>query len=100
EALAYYARNDFATAEKLMQDALKEDPHDENRVAILAEFYRVTAYTALRQANEALRLKNEALRLKNEAMVQKNEALRLKNENEAARRFTNALSYINEELKL
>ncbi len=86
EALAYYARNDFPSAERLMQDALKEDPHDENRVAILAEFYRVTAYAALREANDALR--------------QKNDALREKNASEATRRFNNALNYINQELQL
>jgi len=55
-----------------MQDALKEDPHDERRVAILAEFYRVTAYTALRQTNAS----------------------------EATRRFNVALSYIDQELQL
>ena len=86
EALAYYAKNDFPTAEKLMQDALKEDPHDEKRVAILAEFYRVTAYTALREANDALR--------------QKNQALSEKNVSEANRRFKIALSYIDQELQL
>ena len=86
EALAYYARNDFPSAERLMQDALKEDPHDENRVAILAEFYRVTAYAALREANDALR--------------QKNDALREKNASEATRRFNNALNYIDQELQL
>ena len=72
EALAYYARNDFPSAERLMQDALKEDPHDERRIAILAEFYRVTAYTALRQTNAS----------------------------EATRRFNVALSYIDQELQL
>jgi tetratricopeptide (TPR) repeat protein len=86
EALAYYAKNDFPTAERLMQDALKEDPRDEKRVAILAEFYRVTAYVSLREANEALR--------------QKNEALRQKNLTEAARRFNIALSYFDQELQL
>ena len=72
EALAYYARNDFPTAERLMQNALKEDPNDERRVAILAEFYRVTAYAALRE----------------------------KNSTEATRRFNTALSYIDQQLKL
>jgi tetratricopeptide (TPR) repeat protein len=86
EALAYYAKNDFPSAERLMQDALKEDPHDERRVGILAEFYRVTAYTALREANEALR--------------QKNQALAEKSANEAVRRFKIALSYIDQELQL
>ncbi len=72
EALAYYARNDFPSAERLMQDALKEDPRDERRVAIMAEFYRVTAYTSLRQTNAS----------------------------EATRRFNLALSYIDQELQL
>jgi len=100
EALAYYARNDFPTAEKLMLDALKEDPHDEKRIAILAEFYRVTAYTALRQANDASRQANEALRQKNDALRQKNEALRQNNMSEATRRFKMALSYLDQELQL
>jgi tetratricopeptide (TPR) repeat protein len=72
EALAYYAKNDFATAERLMKDALKENPQDENRIAILAEFYRVTGYAALHQTNSI----------------------------EASRRFTNSLLYLNQELKL
>ena len=72
EALAYYAKNDFASAERLMQEAFKEDPRDPRRVYILAEFYRVTAYTALRE----------------------------KNEKEANRRFTMALSYLDQELHL
>ena len=72
EALAYYAKNDYTSAERLMQDAIKEDPNNPRRVAILAEFYRVTAYTALRQKNAA----------------------------EANRRFALALSYIDQELKL
>jgi tetratricopeptide (TPR) repeat protein len=72
EALAYFAKGDFPSAERLMQDALKEDPHDLKRVSILAEFYRVTAYSALQE----------------------------KNPNEANRRFTTALSYIDQELKL
>ena len=55
-----------------MQDALKEDPHDAKRIAILAEFYRVTAYAALRE----------------------------KNEKEANRRFTIALSYLEQELQI
>ncbi|MGP8199817.1 MAG: tetratricopeptide repeat protein [Limisphaerales bacterium] len=72
EALAYYAKNDFSSAERLMQDALKEDPRDPKRIAILAEFYRVTAYAALRE----------------------------KNEKEANRRFTIALSYLEQELQI
>jgi tetratricopeptide (TPR) repeat protein len=72
EALAYYAKKDYPSAERLMKDALKENPHDENRLAILGEFYRVTAYVALHE----------------------------KNESEAARRFTNALNYINLELQV
>jgi tetratricopeptide (TPR) repeat protein len=72
EALAYYAKNDFSTAEKLMRNALKENPNDEKRVGILAEFYRVTAYAALRE----------------------------KKPEEAARRFTNALSYYDQQLQL
>jgi tetratricopeptide (TPR) repeat protein len=72
EALAYYAKRDPASAEKLLQNALKEDPHDENRLAIMAEFYRATAYTALRE----------------------------KKPDEANRRFNAALGYLNQELQI
>ncbi len=71
EALAYYNKNDYPTAERLMLNALAEDPKDINRVSVLAEFYRVTAEAAMRQNKEA----------------------------EGMRRFTNALTYINEELQ-
>jgi tetratricopeptide (TPR) repeat protein len=100
EALAYFAKNDFPTAEMLMQDALREDPHDEKRVAILAEFYRVTAYTALRQANDALRQASVAASQKNEVLRQKNEAVRQQAMNEATRRFKIALSYFDQALQL
>jgi tetratricopeptide (TPR) repeat protein len=83
EALAYYAKNDFPTAEKLMQNALKESPADESRVAILAEFYRVTAYTALKEMNAST-----------------NAAVRTKFGTEATRRFNNALSYLDHEAQL
>jgi tetratricopeptide (TPR) repeat protein len=72
EALAYYAKNDFPTAEKLMVSALQESPSDENRVEILAEFYRVTGEAALRENRKE----------------------------EAGRRFTNALVYVNNQLQL
>ena len=83
EALAYYAKNDFATAEKLMQIAVKEDPNDEGRIAILADFYRVTAYAALKEMNSS-----------------KDPSVRAKLLGEATRRFNNALTYLNQELQL
>jgi tetratricopeptide (TPR) repeat protein len=85
EALAYYAKNDFPTAEKILVDALQEDPQDENRVSILAEFYRKSAYTAMRDANVALR--------------EKKTALHEQDMTEATRRFNNALTYLNQELQ-
>jgi tetratricopeptide (TPR) repeat protein len=72
EALAYLGKNDFGSAEKLLLNALKENPQDENRVAILAEFYRATGNTALRERKDA----------------------------EAQRRFKNALFYVNHDLDL
>jgi tetratricopeptide (TPR) repeat protein len=83
EALAYYAKNDFPTAEKLMQNALKESPRDENRVAILADFYRVTAYTALKEMNASTNMATKKMYA-----------------SEATRRFTNALSYLDQEAQL
>jgi tetratricopeptide (TPR) repeat protein len=41
EALAYMGEADYAMAEKVLRNAIKDDPNDENRVATLAEFYRV-----------------------------------------------------------
>ena len=86
EALAYLGKNNFPAAEKILLSAFQENQHDEARVSILAEFYRVTAYSALRSANEAAQKKDEAL--------QKKEV------EEAGRRFTNSLSYIERELKV
>lgn len=86
EALAYYDRQDFATTETLLTRAVKEDPRDENRLAILAEFYRATAYGAMRKANEALSRTNK--------VAYKNYS------DEATRRFNDSLIYINQELQV
>jgi tetratricopeptide (TPR) repeat protein len=72
EALVYLGKNDFGSAEKLLLTAVKENPQDEDRVGILAEFYRATGNNALREGKEA----------------------------EAHRRFTNAFYYINTYLDL
>ena len=72
QALAYLAKNDFVSAEKVLQNTLKENPQDEDRVAMLAEFYRATGNNALGERKEG----------------------------EAKQRFTNALVYINHDLEL
>jgi tetratricopeptide (TPR) repeat protein len=51
EAMAYMAAADYATAEKVLRDAIKADPNDENRVATLAEYYRVRALQFAREKN-------------------------------------------------
>jgi tetratricopeptide (TPR) repeat protein len=85
EALAYLGKNDFPTAERILLAAFQEDPHDEGRISILADFYRVTAYAALRDANEAAQKKNAALEQKDTE--------------ESRRRFNNSLAYLDQELK-
>ncbi|MGA2174074.1 MAG: DUF2723 domain-containing protein [Verrucomicrobiota bacterium] len=72
EGLAYVANNDYPAAEKIFHDAIKAAPNDPGRVALLAEFDRVTAYEALRAHKEA----------------------------EATHRFNSALTNINLELEL
>jgi tetratricopeptide (TPR) repeat protein len=74
EALAYYTKGDFATAEQLLRKALQENPSDEGRINILADFYRASAIDILRAKKP--------------------------NQDEANRRFQNALAYFNQELQL
>lgn len=42
EALAYLAKNDFPTAEKLLLDARKEKPKDDDRFTLLTQLYVAT----------------------------------------------------------
>ena len=72
EALAYMDGGDYAKAEKVLRDSIATDPNDENRVAILSEFYRVCGVDFSRENKT----------------------------NEAARAFTNALSNIALQLRL
>jgi predicted Zn-dependent protease len=53
EALAYIASQDYSSAEKVLNDAIRQDPNDENRVATLAEFYRVRGLNELRQRQDS-----------------------------------------------
>jgi tetratricopeptide (TPR) repeat protein len=72
EALAHLASRDYSTAEKILRDAIQADPNDENRVATLAEYFRVRGLEATHQRKEP----------------------------EAAQYFSNALANINVKLKL
>jgi Tfp pilus assembly protein PilF len=53
EALAHAASGDYAAAEKVLRDAIRADPKDENRVATLAEYYRVRGEVFLREHKQA-----------------------------------------------
>jgi tetratricopeptide (TPR) repeat protein len=72
EAIAYYKKNQYEQAEKVLQEAHQQDPKDENRLGILIEFYRTTAYVALEQGKPDV----------------------------AAKRFRNALNYVTQQLQL
>jgi tetratricopeptide (TPR) repeat protein len=72
EASAYMASGDDATAEKVLLNAIQADPKDENRIATLADFYRVRGLGYLGQHKDG----------------------------EAARSFANALTNIDLQLKL
>jgi tetratricopeptide (TPR) repeat protein len=72
EALAQVANTNYSAAERILRDAIKANPNDPARLAILAEFFRVTAYNAL-QAHK---------------------------DQEATQRFNNALANIDLELQL
>jgi len=63
EVSAYMAKGDDATAEKLLRNEIRADPNDENRVATLAEFYRVQGlgYLGTRHYDEAARAFTNAL---------------------------------------
>ena len=72
EALAHMDSRDYSAAEQILRDAVRADPSDENRVATLADYYRVRGLEASRQRKEP----------------------------EAAQCFSNALANINLQLKL
>jgi predicted Zn-dependent protease len=72
EALAHMVNKDFALAEKVLRNAIQADPNDANRIATLAEFYRVRGLDFGRERKEA----------------------------EANRAFENALTNIDLQLKL
>jgi len=63
EASAYMAKGDDATAEKLLRNDIRSDPNDENRIATLAEFYRIQGlgYLGARRYDEAARAFTNAL---------------------------------------
>jgi tetratricopeptide (TPR) repeat protein len=52
EALAHVANKEYPAAEKILRDAVQASPKDLSRIALLAEFYRVTGDAALRQNKE------------------------------------------------
>jgi tetratricopeptide (TPR) repeat protein len=72
EALAYMSSQDYSTAERVLHDAVRADPTDENRVATLADYFRLRGLEASRQGNAR----------------------------EAALWFTNALTNLNLQLQL
>jgi tetratricopeptide (TPR) repeat protein len=51
EAVADLANHDFTAAEKVLSDAIRQDPNDENRAATLADLYRSRAMDELRRHN-------------------------------------------------
>jgi tetratricopeptide (TPR) repeat protein len=63
EATAYMAATNYATAEKVLRNAIKEDPNDENRVATLAEYYRLRGLQCMyeNKTNEAAHFLTNAL---------------------------------------
>jgi tetratricopeptide (TPR) repeat protein len=52
EALAHVANKEYAVAEKTLRDALQANPKNPGRIAVLAEFYRVSGDAALRENKE------------------------------------------------
>lgn len=74
EAIACFKKGDYQQAEKVLRDAHQQEPKDENRLGILIEFYRKTAYfagergdteTANARFHKALDYLDEQLRLLN-----------------------------------
>jgi tetratricopeptide (TPR) repeat protein len=63
EALAYMNGGEYAEAEKVLRDAIKADPNDENRVATLGEYYRARGleFSQEKKTNEAVRAYSYAL---------------------------------------
>jgi len=72
EALAYMAKGDYETAERVLLDAVKADPNDENRVGTLAEYYRIRGIELMNE-----RKKTEATRFFTYALTNSDRALQL-----------------------
>jgi tetratricopeptide (TPR) repeat protein len=100
EALAYLGKKDFTMAEQLLTQAYKEAPTDDDHVKTLTEFYRVTGEDALRQSNQAARQAQLATLHTNAPLAQKNKALQAQFMAEAGLRLTNALIYIERDIKV
>ena len=65
EAVACMAGQDYAAAEKILRDALRQAPNDANRLAALAEFYRARGLDELALRKDAEASRDFALALTN-----------------------------------
>ncbi|HZM06637.1 MAG TPA: tetratricopeptide repeat protein [Candidatus Saccharimonadales bacterium] len=81
EALAYSVKHDFAQADQLLIDEQKKNPKDDKYAGMIAEFYRLMGYSALREG-------------------QRNPAQTKKAEEIAAQWFKKALTALDLELQL
>ncbi len=50
ETLAYFTKNDFARADKILTDECAKNPNNDDVVKMMTEFYRLMGYEVLRRA--------------------------------------------------
>jgi len=79
EVLAYLGRNDFARADKLLNDAHAQNPKDDKFDGVMAEIYRLMGNRALRESKGDAEKEKEAVQWFRKALTALDEQLQLLN---------------------
>ena len=79
EVLAYLTKNDFAQADKLLEDAHNKNPKDEKFDGVMAEIYRLMGNRVLRENKEDAAKEKEAAPWFRKALTALDEQLQLLN---------------------
>ncbi|HXR07898.1 MAG TPA: DUF2723 domain-containing protein [Candidatus Acidoferrum sp.] len=79
EVLGYLARNDFARADKLLEDAHAQNPKDDKFDGVMAEIYRLMGNRALRESKGDAVKEKEAVQWFRKALTALDEELQLLN---------------------
>ena len=79
EVLAYLTKNDFAQADKLLEDAHRKNPKDEKFDGVMAEIYQLMGNRVLRDSKEDAAKEKEAAQWFRKALTALDEQLALLN---------------------